>query len=119
MKTIVVVLPLLIAGSAAAQTAAHVNSPSPLDAGVKVPATEFRSAFEGYKPFAEQAPVDWRKANDEVGRVGGHAGLHKSEPPKPTPAKGESGAGAAEKGRKGPMHHGHKAPMRHGHGGHK
>lgn len=31
------------------------------------PAVQFRSAFEGYRPFAEQEPQDWRKANDEVG----------------------------------------------------
>lgn len=117
MKTLVVVLPLLIAGSAAAQTAAPGNPPSPLDARAKVPAPEFRSAFEGYKAYVEQEPADWRRANDEVGRVGGHAGLQKSEPPKPAPAKAESSGSAAEKGRGAAMHHGHKGPVHHGPGG--
>ena len=30
-----------------------------------------RSAFEGYRPFAEQPVGSWREANDVVGRIGG------------------------------------------------
>jgi hypothetical protein len=31
----------------------------------------YRSAFEGYRPFAEQPLTSWRQANDLVGRIGG------------------------------------------------
>jgi hypothetical protein len=49
---------LLLAGGVLAQ-----NAPDPK---AKVPPTQYRSAFEGYKPFADQPPGDWRKANEEV-----------------------------------------------------
>lgn len=30
-----------------------------------------RSAFEGYRPFADEPVADWRTTNDRVGRIGG------------------------------------------------
>jgi hypothetical protein len=30
-----------------------------------------RSAFEGYRPFADEPVADWRATNDRVGRIGG------------------------------------------------
>ena len=32
---------------------------------------EFRSAFEGYKPYTEEKTIDWKRANDNVGKIGG------------------------------------------------
>ena len=32
---------------------------------------EFRSAFEGYKPYTEEKIIDWKRANDNVGKIGG------------------------------------------------
>lgn len=32
---------------------------------------EFRSAFEGYKPYTEEKTADWKRANDNVGKIGG------------------------------------------------
>ena len=32
---------------------------------------EFRSAFEGYKPYTEEKTIDWKQANDNVGKIGG------------------------------------------------
>lgn len=34
-------------------------------------AQPYRSALEGYRPFAEEQPVPWKQANDTVGRIGG------------------------------------------------
>ena len=34
-------------------------------------AQPYRSALEGYRPFAEEKPVPWKQANDTVGRIGG------------------------------------------------
>jgi hypothetical protein len=31
----------------------------------------FRSALEGYKPYADDSMVPWKEANDSVGRIGG------------------------------------------------
>jgi len=35
------------------------------------PAPAFRSALEGYQPFADEKPAPWRATNDNVGRIGG------------------------------------------------
>jgi len=93
MRLIFVVIPaLLYAGTALAQGGGR---PSPLDPKAKAPAVEFRSALEGYRTFAEQDLRDWRKANEEVGAAGGHAG-HKpgqgagQQTSKPQPGKPET-----------------------------
>lgn len=44
-------------------------------ANAAVPASMYQSAFQGYQPYREQSIAGWREVNDEVGRVGGHAGL--------------------------------------------
>ena len=47
----------------------------PTDPTAAAPAPEYRSVFEGYKPFREEAVTNWRTLNEEVGRVGGHVGI--------------------------------------------
>jgi len=32
---------------------------------------KFRSAFEGYSPYTDEKTVDWKQANDNVGKIGG------------------------------------------------
>ena len=46
-----------------------------LDPSAAAPAVTYKSAFEGYQAFQEQAPKDWRALNAEVGAVGGHVGI--------------------------------------------
>ena len=80
---------LLFAGAAAAQSDSR---PDPRDPRTKVPPVEYRSALEGYRPYAEPEPRDWRKSNEEVGAAGGHAGQRPRQaegPPtsKPQPQK--------------------------------
>lgn len=100
MRTFLLVVPaLLFAGAAAAQSAGRTDA---LDPKAKVPPVEFRSAFEGYRPFAEQDLRDWRKSNDEVGAAGGHVG-------------DRPGQGAAGRADKPPP----DKDARPGHGGHK
>lgn len=100
MRRVLFAVPaLLAAGMAAAQNADR----NPLDPRAKVPAVEFHSAFEGYRPFADQEQRDWRKANQEVREAGAPAG-HKpgqgsgASSPKPQPglpgASGHQGHGA-------------------------
>ena len=77
MRTIYVAVPVLVfAGLAVAQGDSRVD---PRDPKAKVPPVEFRSAFEGYRPYAEPELRDWRKSNEEVGAAGGHAG-HQRKP---------------------------------------
>ena len=85
-------LPALLAASVAA---AQERRAIALDPQAKVPAAQFRSAFEGYRPFAEQELADWRKANEEVAAAGGHGGHRPGQGPgpqtsKPQPGKPES-----------------------------
>ena len=72
-KTYLVLPVLLLAGCTASQ---NPSRPDVTDSRVQVPAIEFRTAFDGYRPFAEEEQKDWRKANEEVGAAGGH-GDHK------------------------------------------
>ena len=105
MRTLLVFLPaLLLAGGAAAQRDGRAD---PRDPATKVPPTEYRSAFEGYRPYAEQELRDWRGANEEVRQAGGHAG-HKpgqgagQETSKPEPGSPKaSGSGAPAEGHGG------------------
>lgn len=89
MKKRLLFLPaLVVAGAAAAQ-------------GTERP-IEYRSAFEGFRPFAAAEPRDWRKANEAVGAAGGHAGHQPRQDPGARPAVAEPLAeplGAAEAAR--------------------
>lgn len=112
MRYALLVALALAAGAAAAQRAPQ---PDPRDPSAKVPPAAYRSAFDGYRPFAEQDLGDWRRANEEVGAAGGHAGHRPGQGPgrdtsKPQPGKPESSGGPAEKG---------DTPGHQGHGGHK
>ena len=72
MRKVVLVLPALLGAAVAfAQDGSRAN---PLDPRAKAPPVEYRSAFEGYRAFADHELRDWRKANDEVREAGGHAG---------------------------------------------
>jgi hypothetical protein len=59
--------------------------PSPSEKSVDAPATptleaaptkfsralNFKSSFEHYKPYSDEKTASWKRANDEVGRIGG------------------------------------------------
>jgi hypothetical protein len=94
MRTLFIAVPaLLLAGGAVAD-----DRPDPLDPKAKAPAVEFRSALEGYRPFADPEQRDWRKSNDEVGAAGGHAG-HKPATQSPKPQLGKPEASGPHGGR--------------------
>jgi len=68
----------------------------PPAAPASVPAAE-RPAFEGYRAYAEPPPVDWRQANDTVGRTGGwraHAREAQAAAPASAPAHAHDHGGA-------------------------
>jgi uncharacterized lipoprotein YmbA len=72
MRIIFLGVPALwLAGCAGGQADLQVGA---LEAQAKVPAVEYRSAFEGYRAFKGEELKDWRGANDEVGAAGGHGG---------------------------------------------
>lgn len=101
MRLIMLALPaLLLAGAGAAQESAR---PDPREARAKVPPVEFRSALEGYRPYADAQPRDWRSANEEVGAGGGHAGHVRGQGPGRPAAKPQPGSPERSGGHEG--HH--------------
>jgi hypothetical protein len=65
---------------ALAQPPIAANSPAPANAALLPP---YDSAFDSYRPFREEATNRWRELNEEVGRIGGHAGVLKAGPAQP------------------------------------
>lgn len=65
----------IFATAADAQTGATSSPPTraadPTQAQTDVPAASHRSAFVGYRRYAEAAPTGWKDANDTVARIGG------------------------------------------------
>lgn len=61
-----------VASSAMAQQLANTHPAAP---GVKAPPVRYESAFTGYQSFRDEKLAPWREVNDEVGRIGGHAGI--------------------------------------------
>ncbi len=62
-------LPAMAALAAGAQPAA---TPAPAAATAAPPAVlTYRSALEGYQPFADEKPIPWKEANETVYRRGG------------------------------------------------
>jgi hypothetical protein len=84
---------VLAAVAAGGVTAQQPQRPDPADPKTRVPGVEHRSAFEGYQRYAEPEVSGWRERNEEVGRVGGHVGMHRqggaSKPAPKPPAHGE------------------------------
>ena len=54
-----------------ALTAGAQNSQGPTPVPSQTPALPYRSAMEGYKPFADEKPTPWRAANTTVDQRGG------------------------------------------------
>lgn len=78
------------------------NTLDPTDPQIEVPVFSYRSAFKNYQPVVDekQAPdKHWRAANEEAGRLGGHAGQLKELPMTPAPAANghQHGTGSKEK----------------------
>ena len=60
--------------------------PDPADAKAAVPPLAYESAIPRAKP-AEAKPGPWKQVNEQVGRLGGHAGHLKALEPSTSPAK--------------------------------
>lgn len=57
-----------------AASASCALADSPLDPGAPFPPLTYRSAFTGYRAYADTELRSWRKVNETVQMVGGHAG---------------------------------------------
>jgi hypothetical protein len=95
---------LLLAGFASMAAAQEGARRDPSKWTASEPRFEYRSAFSDYRSFSEEKLAPWRDVNDEVGRIGGHAGATGHAKPAPTKP------GAVPEGAKPPA----KAPAAHG-----
>jgi hypothetical protein len=69
----------------AQQTPASAAHPLAQDVA---PSSVYRSAWSGYRPFADEKVISWKEANDAVGRIGGwRTYLRESQGSTQAPAK--------------------------------
>lgn len=61
----------LAAAVLAFTAAAACGQTAPPTAPSSAPVAAAGSAFEAYRPFADEPLIPWRQANDQVGRIGG------------------------------------------------
>jgi hypothetical protein len=78
----------------------------PAQAAEKTSAPIYRSAFDNYRAWrAEEPSAGWRRANDEMGQLGGHAGHLRGAPATPpSSATPPSRAGDAQQAEDRPPH---------------
>lgn len=98
-------LPALAALTLSAQEATPAAASAPADA------LAFRSALQGYRPFADEPVMSWKEANDTVGRIGGWRSYAREAEQAETPAAAPPKVGP----KPGP---GTSPPSHGGHGGH-
>ncbi len=92
---------LATACSALAATA-FAQQPAPSEARPLVPdaapSSVYRSAWSGYRPFADEKVISWRDANDEVRRIGGwRTYLRESQGGQPSGSAGAASTAPAAK----------------------
>ncbi len=81
-----IALAALAAGAASAQTGTR---PDPADPQARASAPVYRSAFEGFRRLDAGQRANWREANEEAARVGGHIGILREQAAREKPAQGE------------------------------
>ncbi len=79
---------LLFSAPTFAQDGAATARSDPLDVNAKVPAVTYRSSFSEYRPLSN-GKLDWKKANDTAGSIGGWRTYAKeAQSPEPPAANG-------------------------------
>lgn len=88
----------MLAGATLVPRAVAAEAAPPAADPARVPRTPpaHVSAFDGYRAWREPTLVPWKRANDEVGRLGGHAGHLRGDTPT-APAAASRGERPAEK----------------------
>jgi hypothetical protein len=70
----------------------------------------WRSAFDGYQPFAEEKPVPWPQANETVRQVGGWRAYAREAAQPAQPASAAASASQPSQGGAAGPHGGHHKP---------
>jgi hypothetical protein len=85
-STYLIALAALAAGAASAQTAMR---PDPADPRARAPAPVYHSAFHGYRGVESAQRPNWREANEEAARIGGHIGILREQTAREKAAPGD------------------------------
>lgn len=80
---------LLAALAASTASAQSPVPPDPADPQARVPAPVYRSAFEAFRTLEAGRRVNWREANEEAARIGGHIGILREQMARDKAAQGE------------------------------
>jgi hypothetical protein len=75
----------LLAALASAVAAQQAAPPDPSNPAASAPKPVYESAFTGYRPWTEVKASPWREANEDMRRLGGHAGHVKPAAKAPLP----------------------------------
>lgn len=77
-------LALFVAGSTLSLMAEPANAahPDPLDVNAPVPPLTYQSAFEVYRPLAEEKIKPWRESNEIARQLGGWSAFAGGKTPK-------------------------------------
>jgi hypothetical protein len=81
-----IALAALAAGTATAQTGSR---PDPADPQARAPAPVYRSAFEGFRRIEPEPRSNWRDANEQAARIGGHIGILREQMAREKAAQGD------------------------------
>jgi hypothetical protein len=104
-------LPVVLATQALAQTSPPVRRPDPLDPKVAVPALRHESAIASYRRGGDEKSPTWREANDTVTRIGGWRvyarEAQQADPPASAPPAASPRSGAPAGPAAPPSHAGH------------
>ena len=85
----------MLAGTACAQQTPGPARPPSQEAA---PSSTYRSAWSGYRPFADEKVTSWKDANDEVRRIGGwRTYLRESQGAQPSGSAGAASTAPAAK----------------------
>ena len=95
--------PLALLVALASWTGAQAQSPAQTSPAPASSPVEFRSSFEGYQPYTEEKIINWKEANDRVGRIGGWRAYAKE-------AQQPSGGSAPPEAKPADPHAGHSKP---------
>jgi hypothetical protein len=85
-RVYLIALAALAAGTASAQTGTR---PDPADPQARAPAPVYRSAFEGFRRMETERRSNWRDANEEAARIGGHVGILREQMAREKAARGD------------------------------
>jgi len=114
MKIVFIVACALSLSVAQAWGESTTDRADPADPKAVVKPTVYRSAFDEYRKHSEQKVESWKRANDDVGRIGGwRTYAREAQQPDPPAAGAAAPAKPAAPKRTKPLPGGHSSDRAH------